>query len=727
MNTSNSKVWKRILPIFTLVLIILAYIFSNNKPTNIGAAIIISDEDTPLASMIDAYFYVAKPGISLDDLSSLTEDMFDFAGYGTVFYGNDIYDDSAAVNEAIQSAPDISQIINIDQTIEWRYLYSYDSLCIVVGEIVTQPEGIPCEAEFYLYNPSSSFAPFTNVSPNMCTYLGAGLYCYTENIYNVPEAVWSQVYREPNYDAPLGEYIEWGSSYIYNGKYVVIGRYVHGDKPILPNLISDEASVYDNTYMVEDSNIIPESPLSFSDVESLKTCEAEIATIVHTEGYRSAGDGGSAEYIISSSAASTPDNTFSIKLNNGNYANLVYDSDSIINVALFGIFPGENISDKFNSAINAAAEKVGGLSFNSGTYYIDKPIRMQSMSYYGNDTVLEVSDTFYTNDDKVFTCKNKTDEFNIELHSIIFNYPVKDGQHFSGTSSMFMVIYNTSHCIIDSCEFNCSNPDGLDKPVHLLWFKQPAYIKNVSITNSKFINACGEYMTTTRHTDGGCLWFSGTKTQLCQVENINISNCTLYSTLADELMCVWYTNTNGFHIDNCDITNAGLNSDNVCGFLDGIYENTSVQNTTFNINAPSAWMLKMGNLWGPSHVNYSNCTFNANAQNLQPYKNAFAVFYVYHDHADHPFSDTSTLTVDNCVFNGNNSTGSFRCLFMTYGTENKQISFNNSSLNNFALRESISNIEKSTNCSYFSSNCFSNANTAPYRLTSSTNIGVEVN
>lgn len=716
MKVSLPQLLKRIIPILALILLLVVCFYA--KPsTPHGTPTDIPDDVVPLASLSDAYFWVAHPEVSFNDLSTPTEDKFDFVGEGSVFYTSDIINNPEAVKKAINTAPDISTYVLDGHTIEWRYIAKMDGV-IYVGGVYTDIPNAAVDAEYYLFNPELFNATFTNVTPDLAEYIGNGLFYYREDLYNQTDSVWSQVAREPDYEAPSGEYIEWGSAYIYNDKYIVIGRYVEGNKPVLPNLISDNLS---------DDDIIPETILSFSDIESLKACEAEIGSVVRTDGYRSVGDGGSAEYVVSNSAFSTPDDTFSVRLNNGNYANLIYESDSVINVALFGIFPGEKISDKFNTAIKSVVGKANGLSFNSGTYYIDKPIFLQSMSYYGNDTILEVSDSFYTKDDKVFTCKNKTDEFNIELHNIIFNYPVQDGQQFSGTSTMLMVIYNTNHCIIDSCEFNCSNPDGLDKPVHLLWFKQPNYIKNVYITDSKFINACGEYLTTTRHTDGGCIWFSGSKNQLCQVENININHCTLYSTLNDELMCVWYTDTNGFHVDNCEITNSGQNSDNVCGFLDGKYEDTYVQNTTFNINAPSAWMLKMGNLWGPSHVKYNKCIFNANSQNLQPYKNAYAVFYVYHDNTEHPFSGTSYLTVENCEFYGSNSAGSYRCLFMTYGTENKSITFNNSSLNNFALRESISNIEKCNNCSYSSSNSVSNLNATPYRLTNSTSVNVDVN
>ncbi|SFO24506.1 hypothetical protein SAMN04487831_1142 [Pseudobutyrivibrio sp. UC1225] len=482
-------------------------------------------------------------------------------------------------------------------------------------------------------------------------------------------------------------------------------------------------------YITSKPEIGKSNIVRFATLSDLMAANVQPGLTVKTNGYLTQFDGGAAQYTILAKAPKKVDNVFNIKLNNGNIASLVYDSNQPVNVALFNIFPGDAISDKLNKAMTLAAGNVSGLIFNKGTYYIDKPLSMTALKYYGNNTTLEVASNYYTKYTGVITTNSPTADVPFELHDLNFNFPLTSGQKFQGVSdyshAIFLTLRNTSRCLIDNCNFTTNNPSGIKKTVILVWFKQGTYYKNVEITNSTFYNNSGSNLSTSKKLLGGCLWFSGASdSSPSKIENINISNCNFHTTLNDESIGFWYCNAKDIHIKGGTITNAYCNNDNVLSFVDGTFTNCDVNGATFNINSPSMYLTKMGNLWGKSEVKYNNCVFNISSKNLQPYQNAVSLFFIYHDKDGKNFSDISTLTVDGCTFNSSGSTGSYRCIFMTFGTKNKKICFNNGKFNNLTLKESYSTLDKCDNCHFYSTNTLHDKGKNACIVVRSTNVQV---
>ena len=450
-----------------------------------------------------------------------------------------------------------------------------------------------------------------------------------------------------------------------------------------------------------------QSNITVSTYAELKKGTYSEGTIVKTQGYRSPNDGGMGTYSISYTPTSNSiDDLFCTKLNNGMYANLIHDNNDPINVALYGIFPYEMSSDKINKLINIVKGKSIGLTFNKGSYYLDKPLLLASMKYYGNNTTFEVSDTYTTKGFSIIAVQNTTDDFNIELYNINFHWNICASQAFLGNGgydSCFFTVYNTKHFVMDSCNFKIDNSSGVNKKATILWFKQPRYIQNVTIKNSSFINNSGNSLPNNQHLNGGCIWFSGTSKTLCPVENINITNCTIESSLTDEALSFWFCKANNVTITGGNINNTYCVSDNVVGFMDGIFTKINFNNVTYNINSPALYINKIGNLWGASHVRFTGCTFNLNSKDLKPYKNAISLFFFYHDKNGVTITNKSSIVANECQFNSKYIDSQYRTIVMTAGTNSpKEVYVKYPHMNElFIPKEAIAVFENAENCNFF--------------------------
>ncbi|SDB46749.1 hypothetical protein SAMN02910298_02345 [Pseudobutyrivibrio sp. YE44] len=468
------------------------------------------------------------------------------------------------------------------------------------------------------------------------------------------------------------------------------------------------------------------SAKTFNSLQDLINADLEAGATASTKGFRADGDGGAAKYKITSTESSKVDGVFCLKLANGNYANLVYDYNTPINVSLYNITPNNAVSDKINQFINIVKGKVIGIKFNSGTYYIDKPVMLASLNYYGNNTKFEVASNYSTKGFGIFSTQNTTDDFSIEIHDINFHWSITGAQQFlgnSGSDTVFMIVYNTKHFVINNCNFTIDNSSGVNKKATVLWFKQPKYIKNVTLKNSSFINNSGNSLPASQHLIGGCVWFSGTSKALIPVDNVNITNCNITSTLSDEALSFWFVKASNVTVSGGTITNTYCSSDNVVGFMDGIFTKVNFNNVTYNVNGPALHVSKMGNLWGASHMKFTGCTVNINCDNLKPYSNAVAIFYIYHDKSGTSIKDKSSIYLDSCKFNQNTKVGQYRSIVTTHGTSNKEVYIKNPTISkNVKLKESVANFEKTTNCYLYYAKSIKANSFVPYKLINSSNI-----
>ena len=626
MNFLRSNLAKRVLPIIALALIIAAYFLGNPRIPH-GPSTII-DDNVPLAGMATAYFMVAHPDVSFDDISLLTEDMFDFVGEGTVSYTKDILNDSDAVKKAIIKAPDTGNLL-----IDWRYMVKYNNGSIIVAGVYNGSLGV--EADYYLFDLGSSETSFTNVTPDMAVYIGTGLYDYTEDLYNDADTVWSQVVREPDYSAPSGQYIQWGSAFRYTGRYVVIGRYKSGAKPPLAydttpsqeiqsdTEVADDEEVITDEEILADEDIPVESPDSqnasatFSTIKELANSDLPVGTIVKTEGYNNAGDNGSAKYIITDSPEYKTDNIFVMQTRNKKYAQLLFDPNSYINVAAAGIQPNDNISSKLNSFMYFCNNRVKGISFGSGTYYIDSTLHLTNLTLKGTgNTDLVVSHDFAGSGSTVINSASA----NVSFEGINFIYHTDSTHPLANRESVFISLGNTSHTVINNCTFTAENDSpGTNIAIDLLWFNHASSVENVTISNCTFKNLNGSNADDSV-LRGGCLWFCGPSgTTNCNFSNITIANCSFIHTTNDESIGMWNGQFNNITIKGNSIHIKDHTSNNILSCFKGGFHNVEITNNKFRTSSIAKSAVKLELLDTASSVNISDCEFDFDYPSADPY------------------------------------------------------------------------------------------------------------
>jgi hypothetical protein len=362
----------------------------------------------------------------LEGLSGMTDDTIDYLGYGMVYYSKDIIDNADESKKAIAKAPDLSALESSGITIEWRHIIKHEQGIIVIG-VYTDNGASYAEADYYLFDSHNSDATFTNVTPDLAEYVGKGLFYYTEDNFNDVSSVWSSVASEPEYSAPNGKYIEWGSAFAYDGKLVVVGRYVEGSKPAFPNAIkvpSDSSVVYEDTEVTEeisdeivDEEIVPEEcehvwtyhsnnngthlqvcticdevieekceldakgicklcgyskvQTEFASISELKKANLKAGDKVSTLGYYTKNDGGGSAYLITKSTKLTSDDGVCVRLNNGLYA--VIEDTSLVSVKNYGI-RGDGSKEDFSRLQAVISKGFSKVYFPSGTYNFDGSI-----------------------------------------------------------------------------------------------------------------------------------------------------------------------------------------------------------------------------------------------------------------------------------------------------------------------------------------------------------------
>ena len=676
MNPTLSKLLKRALPIVALILLLVACFYTSIHTPKTPTTII--DDDVPLAGLSKAYFLVAHPDADFNDDSVAIEDMFDYVGDGSVLYSQDIYNDSIAVKSAIVGMPDLSLLESNSQAIDWCYVVKYHDFIVVAGFYSFYPQPT-IDAEYYLYNPHDKEASFTNVTPSLAEYVGSGQLMYNEDLYNQADSVWSQVTVEPNYSAPDGQYIEWGTAYQYNGKCIVVGRYVNGEKPPLKTTLINNHDSLALIALLNRSN----STSTLDDIESLKKADLAVDTIVTTKGYSHSGDNGGAKYIIKSSPDYKVDNIFVIPMQNGTYAQMVFQPNDIINVACAGIQPENRIASQLNTLISSAEGKVKGIKFGNGNYMLEDRISLRSLDYIGSGhTQLSVCTDFAPGDDRIILTKpdSKHPKFTMNFRDIDFVMETTASHPLKSKEIKLLSLHEIDGCNISNCNFYAypaANDGGFMK-VDLLWFKHSNEIKNINIEHCTFSNLTGQNASGT--IVGGCLWICGqTDTYDTWRGNIQISDCNFESTVNDESIAIWRGDYHNIKVDNCTFTNHSHANSNVIALYGGTFNDVAFTNCVFNLNTSSTYVIKLTQLINESSVEYNNLTFNLNSGISETVNKNISLFYTGADYGE---ANNAPLNVDiNGLTVNASSDTAYRVLVVVSKTSNKNYTITNSTVN----------------------------------------------
>lgn len=653
MKSSFTTLCKKFLPIFSII-ILLVSVFSvkNFKPNT--PVTIIDDQNVPLATLSPAYFFVVRHDIPLDSAFtltdiSLTDEDFDFIGEGTVLYENEIFNNPDEMSKAIQSSPDFSPFITEGITIEWRFLLNIDGTLGVIG-VYTEgtiendsSDKYLIDAQYYLFSPSLVDEAITNVLPTLCDYIGSGKAYYHEDIYNDPNTLNSLVAEVPPYETPAGVDIEWGSIYEYNGDYIVIGRYIsstESESTIAPNYVLDEP--IENTDTME---------LTVRNIEELKSLDLEVGCTVYTEGYADVGDNGNAAYLITDSPDYNADNVFVIQLNNRKYAQMIFDTDDIINVACAGIFPDNKISAQLNSLIYLISGKVRGLKFNSGTYYLESAVYLKSTEMYGTgDTLISVSPDFTTKTYGIITNTDVSAKFTFD--NLNFEYNSSEDFMLADHETALFAFSNIDYCHINKCTFTASNTVDNDTGISLLWFRHCDQINNITIENSTFHNLIGYASHQDKLLRGGCIWFNGPGNNHNNTfENITIRNCEFTHVTSDEAIAFWNGDFRNVTIENSTIKSEHK-TNNIIAFHNCSYHNAELNKVNFISHCKARTSLLLEYIEAASDITIHECYFDINAENASPYTDVKNVIFINNDNyaSVTAFKDNTVISSDGTTY-----------------------------------------------------------------------------
>ncbi len=92
-------------------------------------------------------------------------------------------------------------------------------------DVVPLSDGIQYHASFYLFNPTDFSPTFTNVTPDLCEYIGDGTVKFNDDVYNDPDNISQLIVKAPDYSGFVlpDKGVQWGSLYKYNDSICVVG------------------------------------------------------------------------------------------------------------------------------------------------------------------------------------------------------------------------------------------------------------------------------------------------------------------------------------------------------------------------------------------------------------------------------------------------------------------------------------------------------------------------
>lgn len=446
---------------------------------------------------------------------------------------------------------------------------------------------------------------------------------------------------------------------------------------------------------------------SFNNISELKAANISVNSTATTKGFNIPGDNGGAKYTISDSPIYPIETNISIALDNGLFANLNFTQKSIINVESLGIPENRFISNTLNLVLPHLSGKVAGIKFSDGMYYVNSPIIIPSINFYGSDTSAIVIDSHYASD--CFACirtdTNVSNELGFYNIHIIANI---DNQFVRKQETALLYFRNIAKCTIKNCTFEANESSSINSfiPIILLWF-QSDNISNVSIANSYFTNNTGVNIHQDDSTllSGGCLWISG-ETPDAHISNIYINHCDFLNTVIDEHVAMWKGQFNGINMQNCAFSNhSSQKSNNFLSFYYGAFNEINLSNINMEIQSTTMYPIKFTDFISDSNftINDLNIMFNFD-EISNPNTHSFSVIYI--DEDKHVDSDVNVLiTLRNSKFIADSDLVMYRSLVQCKNTSNKSIRIDNC-YTNMSCTQQILNIAPDNNINAINSPTF---------------------
>ncbi len=428
------------------------------------------------------------------------------------------------------------------------------------------------------------------------------------------------------------------------------------------------------------------SSFTMQNVNELKSSNLPLGSTATTLGFYNSNDNGGGQYIISDSPAFPLYTNLSLALNNGLFANLVFDNSSIINIQTFGITDNGYIATILNNISPYLSGKIDGIRFPAGEYYINTPIIIGSFNLYGTEKSYVIIDDNYSSD--CFACirtdtevSNKLGFYDIHIIANIDNNFARKGE------TALVYLRSIEKCVIDNCTFEANESADIDAfiPIDLVWF-QTNNAKNITVTNSKFSNNTGvNYLPGTNPgLVGGCLWFSGTSDTINEtyMTDIMVSNCNFFNSVRDEHMALWHGHFNNFTLQQCTFSNSSNHtSDNYLSFHGGSFNNINISNVNMTFNSSTMYPIKFTDFVSESDFTVNNLDLLFDFKELSdPYHHSFSVFYTDADqHVDNDVP--ANITISNSEFIANSDLVWYYSIFKCRHTTQKNINIQNCTSN----------------------------------------------
>ena len=436
------------------------------------------------------------------------------------------------------------------------------------------------------------------------------------------------------------------------------------------------------TYAAEASSNI----ITTDTIYSLKYLKAGIGTTVKTKGAFVVNDNGGANYVITDKPKSPADDIFTIKLQSGLYAEL--QTNGVVNVAQAKIYPGKNISKELNTLIEAADSTglCNTIVFNDGYYYIDKPIKLRSLTYKGSsNTNLSVAKGFETGDDKVLYTypDNNHSIYSLNISNINFLFDISNYQSAKNKEIYLMALQEIDGCNIENCKFRAYSSDvnAAFVKTNLLWFKHSSVTNNVKINNCMFLNLTGEVYkgAMTDYIVGGCLWVCGPdETNNVPITNFSVTSCNFTSTTNDEVIGMWRGDFSNIYIGKCTFNTQSHDNDNVVSFYNASFKNTIMSSCIFNLNSPARYSIKIAEIPKESEFKFSGLHFNLNSNVNNDTRN-IALFMSEQTMAGIPKNVPVTMDIYNVTVRSKEDTKAMT-LVAILEAENRNIKIRNSDI-----------------------------------------------
>lgn len=445
---------------------------------------------------------------------------------------------------------------------------------------------------------------------------------------------------------------------------------VRTDNPSNP---SDPTVIVDPTVPLSGGDVY--DGYEFSTVEDMRQTDLEVGWVVSTLGYQYEGDDGGATYRIVKKSEYKTDNVYVIPIRGHLYAEMVFDEDSIVNVASAGIYPEENIAVKLNSLMYYSRGRVRGIEFNTGTYYIEKKIYLyDGLELYGNgESVLSVSHDYSSSGTTVFVTSG--DDVNLVLDSICFDYETDSTHPLSRCESVLMALTNINSCTINNCSFTAvNNTPSSNIAIDLLWFMHTPKMSNISITGCVFENLTGIGSPADTMLRGGSLWMSGPSgTNTCEFSNIEISDCIFNHTTNDECIGIWSGKFKDVTLSNNVIESSEHNTNNIVTFYRGQFTNVLFSDNALSSYSKANAIIKIGEISQDSTIGIVGNDLSLNADDANPYQTTQSIILLIDDKA------SSTLMVQDNTISTDNDT-EYRSLVNCKNNTNNQIELSNNDI-----------------------------------------------